>query len=178
MSVDLRDWVRNVPDHPKPGIQFKDLTPIFAEPAAFRAAINWFTDQVTKFAPDVIAGIDARGFVFASPVADRLGIPLALVRKGGKLPPPVIKNQYSLEYDDLSVIEMRSDALAEGQRVVIVDDLLATGGTAVAAAELAEELGTKVVAQIFLVELAFLNGRERLSNRDPHCEVAANIVYD
>ena len=178
MSVDLRDWVRNVPDHPKPGIQFKDLTPIFAEPAAFRAAINWFTDQVLKIRPDVIAAIDARGFVFASPVADRLGIPLALVRKSGKLPPPVIKNQYSLEYDDLSVIEMRSDALTEGQRVVIIDDLLATGGTAVAAAELAEELGANVVAQIFLVELAFLDGRERITSRDPDCEVVSNIVYD
>ena len=178
MSVDLRDWVRNVPDHPKPGIQFKDLTPIFAEPAAFRAAINWFTHHVMQVAPDVIAAIDARGFVFASPVADRLGIPLALVRKGGKLPPPVIRNQYSLEYDDLSAIEMRSDALSEGQRVVIVDDLLATGGTAVAAAELAEELGAIVVAQIFLVELAFLNGRERITSRDPDCEVVTDIVYD
>ena len=178
MSVDLRDWVRNVPDHPKPGIQFKDLTPIFAEPAAFRAAINWFTDEVRKFAPDAIAAIDARGFVFASPVADRLGIPLALVRKSGKLPPPVIKNQYSLEYEDLATIEMRSDALSNGQRVVIVDDLLATGGTAVAAAELVEELGARVIAQIFLVELAFLNGRERIARRDPNCEIVVDIVYD
>ena len=178
MTVDLRDWVRNVPDHPKPGIQFKDLTPIFAEPAAFRAALNWFTDQVTKFDPDVIAAIDARGFVFASPVADRLGIPLALVRKSGKLPPPVIKNQYSLEYDDLSEIEMRSDALSTGQRVVIVDDLLATGGTAVAAAELVEQLGGRVVAQVFLVELAFLDGRDRISSRDPNCVIVTDIVYD
>ena len=178
MSVDLRDWIRNIPDHPKPGIQFKDLTPIFAEPAAFRASLNWFTDQVTKFDPDVIAAVDARGFVFASPVADRLGIPLALVRKSGKLPPPVIKNQYSLEYDDLSEIEMRSDALSTGQRVVIVDDLLATGGTAVAAAELAEELGAQVVAQVFLVELAFLDGRDRITSRDPNCAVVADIVYD
>ena len=178
MSVDLRDWIRNVPDHPKPGIQFKDLTPIFAEPVAFHASLNWFTDQVARFDPDVIAAIDARGFVFASPVADRLGIPLALVRKSGKLPPPVIKNQYSLEYDDLSEIEMRSDALSEGQRVVIVDDLLATGGTAVAAAELAEELGARVVAQVFLVELAFLDGRDRITNRDPNCAVVADIVYE
>ena len=178
MSIDLKGWIRDVPDHPKPGILFKDLTPIFAEPAAFRAAINWFDEQVIKIRPDVIAAIDARGFVFASPVADRLGIPLALVRKSGKLPPPVIKNQYSLEYEDLSTIEIRSDALTEGQRIVIIDDLLATGGTAVAAAELAEELGAHVVAQIFLVELAFLNGRERITDRDPDCEVVAHIVYD
>ncbi len=178
MSVDLRDWIRNVPDHPKPGIQFKDLTPIFADPAAFRASLNWFTDQVTRFRPDVIAAVDARGFVFASPVADRLGIPLALVRKGGKLPPPVIKTQYSLEYEDLSEIEMQSDALSSGQRVVIVDDLLATGGTAVASAELAEELGAQVVAQIFLVELAFLDGRDLITSRDPNCEVVADIVYE
>ena len=178
MSIDLREWVRNVPDHPQPGIQFKDLTPIFADPAAFRAAINWFAEQVAKFHPDVIAAIDARGFVFASPVADRLGIPLALVRKGGKLPPPVIKTEYSLEYDDLSVIEMRSDALSEGQRVVIVDDLLATGGTGIASAELVEQLGAQVVAQIFLVELAFLEGREKIKNRDANCEVVADIVYE
>ena len=178
MSIDLRDWVRNVPDHPKPGIQFKDLTPIFADPAAFRGAINWFTDQVRQFSPDVIAAIDARGFVFASPVADRLGIPLALVRKSGKLPPPVIKNEYSLEYDDLAVIEMRSDALSEGQRVVIVDDLLATGGTAVAATELVENLGGAVIAQVFLVELAFLAGRDRISRRYPECEIITDIVYE
>ncbi len=177
MSVDLRDWIRNVPDHPNPGIQFKDLTPIFAEPAAFRGAINWFTDHISEFDPDVIAAIDARGFVFAAPVADRLGIPLALVRKSGKLPPPVIKNSYSLEYD-LSVVEMRSDALSEGQRVVIVDDLLATGGTAVAAAELVEELGGIVVAQMFLVELAFLDGRARLRAHDAECEIVTDIVYD
>ena len=177
MSMDLRDWVRDVPDHPKPGILFKDLTPIFAEPAAFRGAINWFTDHIAEFNPDVIAGIDARGFVFAAPVADRLGIPLALVRKSGKLPPPVIQNSYSLEYD-LSTVEMKSDALASGQRVVIVDDLLATGGTAVAAAELVEELGGTVVAQMFLVELAFLDGRERLRANDAECKIVTDIVYD
>ena len=101
-----------------------------------------------------------------------------LVRKSGKLPPPVIKNEYSLEYDDYSAVEMRSDALAKGKRVAIVDDLLATGGTAVAAAELVEELGCKAVAHLFLVELAFLDGRERLISRDPGCRVIANIVYD
>lgn len=178
MSIDLKDWVRNVPDHPKPGIQFKDLTPILAHSPAFQAAIDWFTDQIKEIAPDALAAIDARGFIFASPVADRLGIPLVLVRKSGKLPPPVIKNEYSLEYDDYSAVEIRSDALTKGQRVVIVDDLLATGGTAVAAAELAEEMGANVVAQIFLVELAFLNGRERITSRDPECEVVADIVYD
>ena len=178
MSIELTDWVRNVPDHPKPGIQFKDLTPILAHPPAFRAAIDWFAAQVRDIAPDALVAIDARGFLFASPVADRLGIPLVLVRKSGKLPPPVIKNEYSLEYDDYSAVEMRSDALAKGKRVAIVDDLLATGGTAVAAAELVEELGCKAVAHLFLVELAFLDGRERLISRDPGCRVIANIVYD
>ena len=178
MTVDLADWVRNVPDHPKPGIQFKDLTPILAHPPAFRAAIDWFSERVSEFEPDALVAIDARGFLFAAPVADRLGIPLVLVRKSGKLPPPVIKNEYSLEYDDFSAVEMRTDAIAQGQRVVIVDDLLATGGTAVAAAELVEELGGIAVAHLFLVELAFLDGRERLTARDPKCNVIANIVYD
>ncbi len=177
MSIDLHDWVRNVPDHPKPGIQFKDLTPILAHPPAFRAAIDWFSESISEFEPDVIAAIDARGFIFAAPVADRLGIPMVLVRKGGKLPPPVIQNEYSLEYADASTVEMRSDAITAGQSVVIVDDLLATGGTAIAAAELVEKLGGRVLAQIFLVELAFLEARKRLSDRDASCEVIANIVY-
>ena len=178
MSIEIEQWVRNVPDHPKPGIQFKDLTPILAHPPAFQAAIDWFADQIQEIAPDSLAAIDARGFIFASPVADRLGIPLVLVRKSGKLPPPVIKNEYSLEYDDYSAVEMRSDALEKGQRVAIVDDLLATGGTAVAAAELVEEIGGKAVAHLFLVELAFLNGRERLIERDAKSDVIARIVYD
>ena len=178
MSVDLKDWVRNVPDHPLPGIQFKDLSPILADPPAFHAAIDWFADRIARISPHVVAAIDARGFLFAAPVAYKVGVPLVLVRKSGKLPGPVVKNEYSLEYDDASAIEVRSDAVSPGQNVVIIDDLLATGGTAIAAAEILEQLGAKVVAQLFLVELAFLNGRERLSNRDPHCEVAANIVYD
>ena len=178
MNIDLRDWVRNVPDHPKPGIQFKDLTPILAHPPAFRTAIEWFTDQVKDAEANALAAIDARGFLFAAPVADRLSLPLVLVRKSGKLPPPVIKNEYSLEYSDSSAIEVRSDSVADGQRVAIIDDLLATGGTAVAAGELIEELGGIVVAQLFLVELAFLDGRERLIQRAPHCRVVSNIVYD
>lgn len=178
MSFDLRDWVRNVPDHPTPGIQFKDLSPILAHPPVFRAAIDWFTEQVRSINPDVLAAIDARGFVFAAPVADRLGIPLVMVRKSGKLPPPVVRKEYSLEYAETSTIEIRSDAISDGQSVVIVDDLLATGGTAMAAAELIERLGGRTVAQLSLIELAFLDGRERITARDPECEVIANIVYD
>ena len=178
MSVDLRDWVRNVPDHPTPGIQFKDLSPILAHPPAFRSAIDWFSEQVSAINPDVIAAIDARGFVFAAPVAERLGIPLVMVRKSGKLPPPVVKKEYSLEYAEQSTIEIRSDAISNGERVVIVDDLLATGGTAMAAAELIERLGGRTVAQLSLIELAFLDGRERISALDPQCKVIANIVYD
>ena len=178
MSVDLREWVRNVPDYPQPGIQFKDLTPLMAEPKAFRAAIDWFAARVEELAPDAVTAIDARGFIFASPVVDRLGLPLVLVRKRGKLPPPTVQKEYSLEYSEASTVEVRSDALSGGQRVVIIDDLLATGGTAVAAAELVEGQGAKVVGQIFLVELGFLDGRELILGRDPECEVVSNIVYD
>ncbi len=178
MNIDLRDWIRNVPDHPKPGIQFKDLTPILSHPPAFSAAIDWFAEQASDVDADVLAAIDARGFLFAAPVAYRLSLPLVLVRKSGKLPPPVIKTEYSLEYADASAIEVRSDAIAAGQRVAIIDDLLATGGTAVATGELIEELGGIVVAQIFLVELAFLDGRARLLQHTPRCKVVSNIVYD
>ncbi len=178
MSMDLKTWIREVPDHPTPGILFKDLTPILAHPPAFRAAIDWFAEMVSNASPDVICAVDARGFIFAGPVADRLGIPLVLVRKSGKLPPPVAQISYSLEYKDASTIEIRADAISENQRVVIIDDLLATGGTAVAAAELVEKFGATVVSQLFLVELAYLPGRERISEHDANCGVFANIVYD
>lgn len=178
MNVDLKSWVREVPDHPTPGILFKDVTSILAHPPAFKASLEWFTAQVAALQPDVLAGTDARGFVFAAPVAERLGLPFVLLRKKGKLPPPVVQVEYSLEYADASVMEARSDAITSGQRVAIIDDLLATGGTAVAASKLIENLGGTAVAHIFLIELAYLDGRERLTAHDADCKVIANIVYD
>ena len=176
--MDLKAWVREVPDHPIPGILFKDVTSVMGHPPAFRAAVDWYADQVEGVKPDVLAAIDARGFVFAAPVADRLGIPLVLLRKKGKLPPPVVQVEYSLEYADASNMEARVDAVADGQRVAIIDDLLATGGTAVAASKLVDELGGVVVAHVFLIELAYLDGRERIVAHDDGCKVLANIVYE
>ncbi len=176
--MDLKAWVREVPDHPIPGILFKDVTSVMGHPPVFRAAVDWYADRVAAMKPDVLAAIDARGFVFAAPVADRLEIPLVLLRKKGKLPPPVVQVEYSLEYADASNMEARVDAVSEGQRVAIIDDLLATGGTAVAASKLVEELGGLVLAHIFLIELAYLDGRERIVAHDHGCEVISNIVYD
>ena len=158
MSCDLKSWVREVADYPEPGISFKDLTPILAHSPAFRSAVGWYERCVEEFDPDVIAAIDARGFVFASPVAYKLGLPLVLLRKAGKLPPDVVRVQYSLEYGGDTGMEMRDDAVSAGQKVVIVDDLLATGGTGAAATELVERQGGIVVAQVFLIELAYLSG--------------------
>ena len=178
MNIDLKSWVREVPDHPIPGILFKDVTSILAHPPAFTAALDWFTAQVANLEPDTLAAIDARGFVFAAPVAQKLGLPLVLLRKKGKLPPPVVQVEYSLEYADASSMEARSDAITEGQRVVIIDDLLATGGTAVAASQLIEKLGGVALAHAFLIELAYLEGRKRIAAHDSKCQVFANIVYD
>ncbi|MYA59730.1 MAG: adenine phosphoribosyltransferase [Chloroflexi bacterium] len=178
MNVDLKSWVREVPDHPIPGILFKDVTSILTHPPAFKASLEWFTAQTAALEPDVLAGTDARGFVFAAPVAERLGLPLVLLRKKGKLPPPVVKVEYSLEYADASAMEARSDAITPGQRVAVIDDLLATGGTAVAASKLIENLGGTTVAHIFLIELAYLDGRERLTAHDANCQILANIIYD
>ncbi len=176
--MDLKAWVREVPDHPISGILFKDVTSVIGHPPAFRAAVDWYTNQVERVNPEILAAIDARGFVFAAPVADRLGIPMVLLRKTGKLPPPVVQVEYSLEYADASNLEARIGAVDAGQRVAVIDDLLATGGTAVAASKLVEELGGTVVAHVFLIELAYLNGRARVLDHDAKCEVLANVVYD
>ena len=178
MTDELRRHVRDVPDYPITGVTFKDLTPLIADPTAFSTAIDWFSERIAEIQPDAIAGTDARGFIFAAPVAHRFALPLVLVRKSGKLPPPVISVEYSLEYADNSKMEIREDAVNAGQRVAVVDDLLATGGTAVATDELISKLGATTVAHLFLIELSFLGGRERISERNPDCSVATKIVYD
>ncbi len=177
MTLNLEDWVRDVPDYPEPGIIFKDLTPILAHPPAFQQAIEWYADQVTSIEPDVIAAVDARGFLFAAPVAYRMKLPLVLLRKLGKLPPEVITIDYKLEYGQSTQMELQTHGIESGQKVAIVDDLLATGGTAAAAARLVEQLGGEVTAQIFLIELAFLPGRDRIDEQTPGCPVMSNIVY-
>lgn len=155
--------IRDVADFPKPGIVFKDITPILADPVLFRDAISLLCEVAGGRPIDKIVGIDARGFIFAAAVADRLGAGFVPVRKKGKLPWKTRQAAYSLEYGD-SVVEIHEDAVKPGETVLLVDDLLATGGTAAAALELLEALGAQIVGVAFLIELGFLGGRARLGN--------------
>ncbi len=153
--------VRNIPDFPKPGIQFKDITPILANPEASRAVLQILKDQVKAFEVDAIVGIESRGFLFGMSLAQALNIPFIPVRKEGKLPAQIYQYSYDLEYGS-SILEIHKDALKGGERVLIHDDLLATGGTAMAAAELAKKAGGEIAGFSFLIELEFLSGREKL----------------
>ncbi len=162
-SKDLLALVRDVPDHPVPGIVFKDLTPVFADPAAFRRAVDLIAHEragVTK-----VVGVEARGFLLAAPVAYLLGAGVVPVRKPGKLPGPVHERSYDLEYGSNS-LEVLRDAFAPGDRVLVVDDVLATGGTAAAAVHLVERGGAEVVGVTVLLELTFLDGRAALPGVD------------
>jgi adenine phosphoribosyltransferase len=173
MNVDaIKAAIRDVPDFPKPGILFKDITPIWHDPNLFRAAVHLFAERHRGRAIHRIAAIEARGFLFGAALAQELGIGLAPIRKKGKLPYQCIEQTYDLEYGT-ATIEVHQDAFAPGESVLLIDDLLATGGTAQAAAQLIEKLGARVLEIDFLVELAFLKGRERLA---PH-PVYAPIVY-
>ena len=164
--------IRDIPDFPRPGVLFKDITPVLADAKAFQETIDRFVEWGESRAPDVVVGVESRGFVFAAPVALALGRGFVPIRKVGKLPHKTIQEAYTLEYG-ANIVEMHRDALLPGQRVLILDDLLATGGTAAAAARLAEKLGTTVVGFCFLVELAFLHGRDQLTGYD----VQALITY-
>jgi adenine phosphoribosyltransferase len=159
----LRAAIRDVADFPQPGIVFKDITPILADGALFRDAITLLCEAAAGQKIDKVVGIDARGFIFAAAVADRLGTGFVPVRKKGKLPWQAHQVAYSLEYGD-AIVEIHKDAIAPGEAVLLVDDLLATGGTAGAALELLESLGAHVIGVAFLIELAFLHGREKLGN--------------
>ncbi len=161
-SLDLRAYIRDVPDFPQPGIVFRDLTPLLKDPAAFAEALDWFAAQVAALHPEAVVAIESRGFLFGAPVAARLGLPFVPVRKPGKLPSKRMSIEYSLEYGE-SRLDIHADALASGQRAVIVDDLLATGGTAGAASRLVELAGGGVAGLVFLIELAGLGGRSRLA---------------
>ena len=157
----LRAAVRDVPDFPKKGIMFKDITPVLSDPSLFRASIDLFLERCRGRELDKIVGIDARGFVFGSAVAYELGVGFVPIRKRGKLPYRTEIAKYSLEYGEAEV-EMHTDALTAGERVVLVDDLLATGGTSAAAAALIRTAGADLVEAQFLIELEFLEGRKRL----------------
>lgn len=157
-----QDSIRDVPDFPKPGIVFKDITPLLADGAAFGAVVSELACHV---GPDVdaIVGIESRGFIFGAALAHQLGMGLITVRKPGKLPADVHSVEYELEYG-VDRLEIHRDALSSGHRVVIVDDLLATGGTAAATVQLVEKLGAEVAACLFVIELSFLHGRDALAH--------------
>jgi adenine phosphoribosyltransferase len=157
----LRAGVRDVPDFPKKGIVFKDITPLLSDPALFRASIDLFLERCRGKGIDKIVGIDARGFLFGSAVAYELGVGFVPIRKRGKLPYKTEIAKYSLEYGQAEM-EMHIDAVVEGERVILVDDLLATGGTSAGAAALIRKFGGRLLEAQFLIELEFLNGRKQL----------------
>jgi adenine phosphoribosyltransferase len=156
--------IRDVPDFPKPGILFKDVTPLLGHGPSFRLATDLLAEHAGK--PDLIVGIESRGFIFGSALAERLGVGFAPVRKPGKLPWKRVRETYALEYGT-DALEMHEDAV-EGRRCLIVDDLLATGGTATATGKLVERMGGKVEAFAFVIELGFLNGRQKLGSTPIH----------
>ncbi len=162
---DLRRIIRDVPDFPKKGIVFKDITTLLRDPVAFSRSIDLLCERLAGRDHDVLVGIESRGFLFASTIAYKLGKGLVPVRKPGKLPARTVQVSYQLEYGTDS-LEMHEDAIDRGQRVVIVDDVLATGGTARAVADLVEKVGGRVEALSFLIELDFLKGREKLADYD------------
>jgi adenine phosphoribosyltransferase len=170
--TDLRALIRDIPDFPTPGILFKDITPLLADGAAWRAATDGLGAMAKGRSIDVVVGIEARGFLVGAAVAYHLGAGFVPLRKPGKLPFTTASVSYDLEYGT-DGLEMHSDAVAEGARVLIVDDVLATGGTAAAAAALVEGAGATVAGLAFLIELTFLEGRARLAGRD----VEALITY-
>jgi adenine phosphoribosyltransferase len=168
----IKSAIRDIPDFPKPGVIFKDITPILRDPNLFRAAIDLFVDRHRDAPINKIAAIDARGFIFAGAVSDRLGAGLVPIRKKGKLPYKTFEAEYDLEYGT-ATLTIHEDAFEQGDKVLLMDDLLATGGTAAASAGLIEKAGGQVVEIDFLIELAFLNGREKLSGYD----IFAPVVF-
>jgi adenine phosphoribosyltransferase len=160
-AATLRAAIRDVVDFPKPGIVFKDITPVLADGKLFRESISLLCETTGGVKIDKVVGIDARGFIFAAAVADRLGAGFVPVRKKGKLPWKTRQTAYSLEYGE-SIVELHEDAVKPGESILLVDDLLATGGTAAAAVKLLDELGANIVGISVLIELAFLQGRSKL----------------
>jgi adenine phosphoribosyltransferase len=173
VAADLRALIREIPDFPKPGIGFKDITPVLADPAGLDAAVSGLAEQARPLDVDVVIGAEARGFLLGPALARELHAGFVLARKPGKLPHETVRAEYVLEYGT-DALELHSDAVASGARVLVHDDLLATGGTARALCQLVEQLGGTVVGCQFLIELVFLNGRERLAPYD----VRALIAYD
>src|ERR1700733_5296399 len=158
----IKSAIRDIPDFPKPGITFKDITPILKDPVLCENVVDAFIEKLKGIRIDVVAGVESRGFLFGLTLATRLGVPFIPVRKAGKLPFTIKQKAYKLEYGT-AIIEMHTDAFEPGQHILIHDDLLATGGTALAASELIQEMGGIVAGFSFVVGLGFLNGIERIS---------------
>lgn len=161
----LEDYVRTIPDFPEPGIMFRDVTSILQDADGFKLAIDLLLQKLEGVECDIIAGAESRGFIFGAPIAYALNKPFVLVRKKGKLPCETVSMSYDLEYGSAE-IEMHKDSVAPGQKVVLIDDLIATGGTIEAACKLVEKLGGEVVKVLFLMELEGLNGRSKLAKYD------------
>ena len=172
-QIDLRSRIRAIPDFPQPGILFRDITPLLGDPAALRQALGGLCEIAESREPGCIVGIESRGFIFGAPLADRLGLPFVPVRKPGKLPAARMSVEYSLEYGQ-NRLDIHEDAMTSGTRAFVVDDLLATGGTALAAAKLVEMIGGEVAGFGFVIELAGLAGRAKLAAYD----VAALLTYE
>jgi len=171
-TIDLKNHIRSIPDFPKPGILFYDISTLLAHPKAWHATIEQIAETVKRYKPDVLAGIESRGFLLAAPLALALGTGFVMLRKKGKLPGITVRHTYALEYGT-DTIEIQADAIDKGKRVVLVDDLLATGGTMGAAITLLEQVGAVVPAAACIIELTFLEGRKRLP-----VPVEALLKYD
>ena len=155
----LANYIRDIKDFPQPGISYKDITPLLSNPAAFREAVAQLSNSLT-LKPDKIVGVESRGFILGAALADRLGIGFVPIRKKGKLPSQTLQQEYNLEYGT-DCLEIHQDAIQPGEKIVIHDDVLATGGTAAAACELVQQLGGEIIQVPFLIELTFLNGGEK-----------------
>ena len=171
-QMNLRDHIRSIPDFPKPGILFYDISTLLAHPAAWKEAIRQMSEAIGPFRPDVLAGIESRGFLVAAPLALHLGCGFVMVRKRGKLPGKTVAHSYQLEYGQ-DTLEIQADAVTPGQRVVVLDDLLATGGTLAAAIALLRKVGAQVTGAGCMLELAFLNGRSHVD-----VPVSTLVSYD
>ena len=165
--IDLEKRIRNVPDFPKKGIVFKDITPLLGDSQALRQAVEQLAQPFASKGVEIVTGIESRGFIFGALVAQRLGAGFVPIRKPGKLPAKTIRESYDLEYGK-DTVEIHADAVRPGQKVLMIDDLLATGGTMAAACKLVETLGGQIVGVAFVIELCFLNGRGKLPGRQVH----------
>lgn len=171
-SMQLENYIRDIPDFPQPGIIFKDITPLLAAPEAFRETVGRMAESLRGRSLDAVVVVDARGFLFGAAIAYELGLPIVPVRKPGKLPYDTVSVTYTLEYGE-DTIEMHTDGVAAGQRVAVVDDVLATGGTLAAACQLVEKAGAAVDVLSLVVELSFLEGREKLQGY----EISSVLTY-